>query len=151
MVVSGNIVNLMPLASNTSLSSNTSLTKSTTTATTPAPPTSTTTPAPTPQTIALPTPGCETHEPCPDSYCQNGGRCVDTWTSKFCNCATGYTGRQCEVQNMAHFTAESMMHFGSYAEITNLSFWISATKPDGVILYTVCQPEVMGCVCLKGI
>nr|KAG5712444.1 hypothetical protein BaRGS_011418 [Batillaria attramentaria] len=43
---------------------------------------------------------------------------------------------------MAHFETESMMHFGSYGEITELSFWITATRPDGLILYTVTTDTV---------
>ncbi|KAK7505069.1 hypothetical protein BaRGS_00003639, partial [Batillaria attramentaria] len=106
-------------------------------------PTTSTTPPGTPATTRLaPTPGCRTHEPCLDTMCQNGGRCVDLWTSRHCQCATGYTGDHCTFQNMAHFETESMMHFGSYGEITELSFWITATRPDGLILYTVTTDTV---------
>lgn len=30
-----------------------------------------------------------------------------------------------------------MIQFGSYAKITEISFWVSATQPSGLILYTV--------------
>ena len=75
---------------------------------------------------------------------------MDQWTQQSCHCATGYTGDHCGTQNMAHFRPESMIQFGSYATITEISFWISATQSSGLILYTVRTElyRLMSVVCL---
>ena len=124
LLVNGRPVNLMP---------DLNVSTTTTTITTNA---SSTSPTATARSVD-PTPGCTSHEPCLDQVCEHGGRCVDQWTEQYCRCATGYTGDHCGTQNMAHFRAESMIQFGSYAKITEISFWVSATQPSGLILYTV--------------
>ena len=34
---------------------------------------------------------------CADMPCQNGGTCIDAVNNYTCNCAAGYTGRNCSV------------------------------------------------------
>ena len=125
LLVNGRSVNLMPDLDRVS-STSTNTTNASSTATNAS------------STSSLsPRPGCPSHAPCEERVCQHGGRCVDQWTQQSCHCATGYTGDHCGTQNMAHFRPESMIQFGSYATITEISFWISATQPSGLILYTV--------------
>ena len=34
---------------------------------------------------------------CADQPCQNGGNCIDAVDDYTCNCAAGYTGKNCSV------------------------------------------------------
>ncbi|XP_050414381.1 fibropellin-1 [Patella vulgata] len=84
-----------------------------------------------------PSPGCTNHEACSATMCLNGGTCVDVWTRKYCKCRPGYSGENCQFQNMAHFTPSSMLHFSGGSEVLEISFWMSTRNDSGIILYTM--------------
>ncbi len=85
--------------------------------------------------------GCEAHEICPFDYCLNNGICVDMWTYKYCECAPGFLGEQCDTQIMAHFQQNSFLHYSSAttAVINALSFEFTANSSIGVLFYTVSE------------
>ena len=71
----------------------------------------------------------------------SSGACIDHWMNRSCSCASGFVGEKCALQNMAHFTSGSFLHFGNYTEIQALSLWLSTNGSSGVILYTVSIPH----------
>ena len=86
---------------------------------------------------SFPRPGCVEHITCHSTYCSNHGNCVDLWTQNQCRCQSGFVGRQCSEQTMAHFSGRSFLHFSGQTVITDILLWISATSDSGIILYTV--------------
>ncbi|KAH3795500.1 protein crumbs homolog 1-like [Dreissena polymorpha] len=84
-----------------------------------------------------PKPGCRSHDLCSNVTCQNGGRCVDKWFNQSCQCAAGFTGVHCEIQNSAHFVRDSFLHFAKFTQLVNLSMLVSANSSTGMILYTL--------------
>lgn len=39
---------------------------------------------------------CPRLDQCASGLCKNGGKCVDYWFDYICECADGYSGRNCE-------------------------------------------------------
>jgi len=72
-------------------------------------------------------------DPCKDKTCQNGGACVDGT----CNCATGYSGANCETENRAKFRStynvnESCSSSGNFTYQITISN--SSTGADKVLI-----------------
>ncbi|XP_033725137.1 neurogenic locus notch homolog protein 1-like [Pecten maximus] len=86
---------------------------------------------------ALPLAGCTQHDYCSPDYCQNGGICHDAWSRRYCDCPVGFDHSLCQHQSEAHFVPASMLHFAGIQEITQMSLWVSAVSPSGIIAYTL--------------
>ena len=61
---------------------------------------------------------------CADQPCQNGGNCTDAVNDFTCNCAAGYSGKNCSV-------GEDEIHFELFYMLRNyvlLFFYISLVR-----------------------
>ncbi|KAI8778862.1 protein crumbs, partial [Biomphalaria glabrata] len=85
-----------------------------------------------------PTVGCSTHLPCFNTTCLNGGTCIDMWGYKACKCVSGFTGSQCEVQNVASFVEPSMLYFEGDQLLTQVSLEVNFRNTTaGLLVYTI--------------
>ena len=88
--------------------------------------------------LTAPKPGCQGGVICTQTTCANNAMCIDYWTFTECRCKPGYSGANCSIQKIASFNGKNLLHFSGQQSITEVLFWISATRPQGIIYYTVC-------------
>ena len=98
-------------------------------------------------------------EVCSPNPCQNGGVCQDLWFTHSCECPPGFTGTNCQDQNLVHFANDSFLYLSSTSnqQLDMFSFWFSTQNGNGILAYTAnvsgmcpieCQLSPHNSVCL---
>ena len=77
-------------------------------------------------------------EVCSPNPCQNGGVCRDLWFTHRCECPPGFTGTNCQDQNLVNFANDSFLYLSSTSnqQLDMFSFWFSTQNGNGILAYT---------------